>query len=67
VVQYVWAEIGAAGIRRIPIVIILHALARTEFQSQTNTPVFIKKRDVIKLDEIDQYLSQLKVRITAAK
>jgi hypothetical protein len=64
---YVWAEIGAAWIRRIPIVIVLHGLTRIEFHSQPHAPVFMKKRDVIKLNDIDQYFSQLKTRITEAE
>ena len=54
---YVWAEIGAAWIRRIPIVILLHGLTQTEFQSRPNTPVFLKKRDIIGLNDIEKYLS----------
>lgn len=60
---YVWAEIGAAWIRKIPIVIVLHGLTRVEFQSQPSTPVFLKKRDIIELNKLEQYLSQLKTRI----
>lgn len=56
---YVWAEIGAAWIRRIPIVVVLHGLTRIEFMSKPNAPVFLKKRNIIKLNDIDQYLSQL--------
>jgi len=37
---YVWAEIGAAWIRRIPIVVVLHELSKKDFQSQANAPVF---------------------------
>lgn len=61
---YVWAEIGAAWIRRIPIVVILHGLTIMEFMSKPNAPVFLKKRDIIKLNEIDHYLDQLGVRVT---
>ena len=60
---YVWAEIGAAWICRIPIVILLHGLTQTEFQSRPNTPVFLKKRDIIGLNDIEKYLSQLEIRI----
>jgi len=61
---YVWAEIGAAWIRRIPIIVVLHGLSVTEFQSQPNAPVFLKKRDIIRLNDIDQYLQQLGDRVT---
>jgi TIR domain len=59
---YVWAEIGAAWIRRIPIVVVLHGLSQDEFQSQTHAPVFLKKRDMIRLNEIDHHFQQLAAR-----
>lgn len=61
---YVWAEIGAAWIRRIPIVVVLHGLTSVDFLSNPNAPVFLKKRDIIKLNDIDHYLNQLGVRST---
>lgn len=61
---YVWAEIGAAWIRRIPIVVILHGLSLKDFQTQPNAPIFLKKRDVIRLNEIDQYFDQLATRVS---
>jgi hypothetical protein len=61
---YVWAEIGAAWIRRIPIIVVLHGLSVKEFQSLPNAPVFLKKRDVIHLNDIDQYFEQLGKRIS---
>ncbi|MFZ5452343.1 MAG: toll/interleukin-1 receptor domain-containing protein [Thermodesulfobacteriota bacterium] len=60
---YVWVEIGAAWIRRIPIVILLHGLTIKDFQTHPNAPVFLKKRDMIKLNDIDQYLDQLSTRV----
>ena len=60
---YVWAEIGAAWIRRIPIVVVLYGLSHKDFQSQPNAPVFLKKRDIVELNDIDQYFSQLESRV----
>lgn len=60
---YVWAEIGAAWIRRIPIIVILHGLSPSEFQSRPNAPVFLKKRDIININDIDQYFEQLERHI----
>jgi hypothetical protein len=57
---YVWAEIGAAWIRRIPIVVVLHGLTASQFQATPNAPVFLKKRDIIRLNEIDRYFDQLR-------
>jgi TIR domain-containing protein len=56
---YVWAEVGAAWIRRIPIIVVLHGVSVKDFQSDPNAPLFLKKRDIIHLNEIDQYLEQL--------
>jgi hypothetical protein len=61
---YVWTEIGAAWIRRIPIIVVLLGITPTDFLSNPNTPVFLKKRDIIKLNDIDHYLKQLELRVT---
>jgi TIR domain len=62
---YVWAEIGAAWIRRIPIIVILHGLSVEDFQARPNAPVFLKKRDIIGLNDIDQYFQQLGERVAS--
>lgn len=59
---FVWAEIGAAWSRDIPIVIVLHGISITEFVTRPELPVFLKNRDMIKLNEIDAYFSQLRNR-----
>lgn len=64
---YVWAEIGAAWMRRIPIIVVLHGLTIKDFQGQTSTPVFLKKRDIIHLNDIDQYFEQLGARVVAGR
>jgi hypothetical protein len=64
---YVWAEIGAAWIRRIPIVVLLHGLSISDFQSSPNAPVFLKKRDIIRLNQFDEYLEQLARRVIEGK
>ena len=53
----------AAWIRRIPLVILLHGISINDFQSLPSAPVFLKKRDVIRLNDIDQYLEQLGARV----
>lgn len=60
---YVWAEIGAAWLRRIPIIVILYGLSAKDFQAHPNAPVFLKKRDVIRLNHLDEYLKQLTTRV----
>ena len=62
---YVWAEIGAAWIRRIPIIVVLHGLSPSDFQVHPNAPVFLKKRDIIQLNALDEYLGQLANRVSS--
>jgi hypothetical protein len=62
---YVWAEIGAAWIRRIPIVVVLHGVSPKEFQAHPNAPVFLKKRDMITINEVDSYFDQLEARVNS--
>src|SRR3954471_14365985 len=56
---YVWAEIGAAWGRRIPIVALLLGITATELQSRPGIPVLLKKRDLLQLNEVEVYLDQL--------
>jgi TIR domain-containing protein len=60
---YVWAEIGAAWCRRIPIVALLLGLTPTELQTRPGAPVFLKKRNLLQLNDIDIYLQQLAERV----
>jgi hypothetical protein len=59
---YVWAELGAAWGRRIPIVGLLHGLSPGELQARPGVPILLKKRDLLPLNEIDIYLEQLRGR-----
>jgi len=64
---YVWAELGAAWGRRIPIVALLLGITPSELQKRPGTPVFLKKRDLLQLNEVDTYLEQLKSRVQQHK
>jgi len=57
---YVWIELGAAWGRRIPIVALLHGLSPGELQSRPGVPVLLKKRDLLRLNDIESYLKQLR-------
>lgn len=61
---YVWAEIGAAWGRRIPIIGILHGMTPTELQTRPGIPVFLKKRDLLDINNIDTYFQQLRARVS---
>ena len=64
---YVWAEIGAAWGRRIPIVALLLGITANELQARPGVPILLKKRDLLQLNEIDTYLDQLAARVSAHK
>jgi hypothetical protein len=56
---FVWAEVGAAWIRQIPIVQVLYGLTATELQPRPGFPAFLKSRDMVGLNEIETYLREL--------
>jgi hypothetical protein len=60
---YVWAEIGAAWGRRIPIVALLLGITPAELRVGSEIPVLLKKRDLLELNDIEVYLTQLAARV----
>lgn len=60
---YVWLEIGAALIRDIPVIVVLHGLSKRRFQSRPTVPIFVKKRNLTSLNDIDRYFLELKKRL----
>jgi len=60
---YIWAEVGAAWGRRIPIVAILHGMEPSDLQAKAGIQVLLKKRDMIDLNQVDKYFEQLKMRV----
>src|SRR5207244_6322496 len=60
---YVWAELGAAWTRKIPIVILLQGLTPGDLQSRPGIPVFLKKRKLVDINGIADYLTQLRQRV----
>lgn len=61
---YVWAELGAAWGRRIPIIALLLGITISDLQSRPSIPVLLKRRDIIELNDIEKYLIQLRCRVT---
>ena len=59
---YVWMEIGAAWFRGIPIVVLLLGMTPAQFQARVNIPVALKERNMIALNSVDRYLSELATR-----
>jgi hypothetical protein len=62
---YVWAELGAAWSKRKPIIVVLYGLSPEELTTQASVPIFIKRRDLIDLNQFDVYLDQLNRRMVA--
>lgn len=60
---YVWAEIGAAWVRRIPVVGVLHGLTPESLNAQAATPLLLKKRNLVDINDLDRYFKELKVRV----
>lgn len=60
---YVWLEVGAAWIRRIAIVGVLHGISAAELQAKSGAPVLLKKRNLIDINAIDRYFEELKLRV----
>ena len=56
---FVWAEVGAAWLRRIPIVQLLYGLTASDLQGRPSFLSFLKSRDMIGLNDIDIYLQEL--------
>jgi hypothetical protein len=63
----VWAELGAAWGRQLPIVGLLHGISTQELQEKPGVPILLKKRNLLPLNDAEIYFSQLKERIAAAQ
>ena len=61
--KYVWTELGAAWGRKLPIIVLLHGMTPGELQNKPGVPNFLKKRDMIELNDVDQYLKELRDRV----
>ena len=44
---YVWAEIGAAWSNRIPIIVVLHGISKSDLTKRPGIPVFIKRETLL--------------------
>jgi hypothetical protein len=55
------SELG--WVRRIPIVALLLGITAAEIQTRPGTPVLLKKRDLLDLNDVGVYLEQLGTRV----
>jgi hypothetical protein len=60
---YVWSELGAVWGRRKSIVAVLHGITPTELQNRPGTPVYLKKRNMLALNDVGKYVEELKERV----
>jgi hypothetical protein len=62
--SYVWLEIGAAWLKGIPIIVLLLGVTTADFQEKANVPIALKERNLLSLNDVDRYLSELAGRVT---
>jgi TIR domain len=60
---YVWLEVGAAWFKGIPIIAVLLGVTPKQIQEHPRAPIAIKERNIIELNDIDRYFTQLHERI----
>lgn len=63
---YVWAELGAAWYRQIPVVALLLGVSATDLQERARVPGLLKRRNLVSLNEVDRYFEELQKRVQAA-
>lgn len=59
---YVWAELGVAWGRKIRIVGVLQGLTPGNLNKKSEATIFLKKHNLIELNNINKYFSELKKR-----
>jgi hypothetical protein len=62
---WVWVEIALAHFRRpaCPIIVLLQGQSRADFQGLERVPAFLKAKDIMRLNDIDRYLEDLRSRV----
>lgn len=60
---YVWSELGAVWSRRKPIIAFVYGITPTDLQNRPGTPLYLKKRNMLTLDDVGKYLAELKERV----
>lgn len=59
---FVLVEVGAAWIRRIPLIQVLHGVSAGELQTRTSFPVQFKAMQMLSLNDMDTYFQELRQR-----
>ena len=61
--RYVWMEIGAAWGNRKRVTAVLHGTTIDEFSARTDIPMALKRKQLIELNNLEDYFKQLADRI----
>ena len=64
---YVWLEIGAAWMKDIRIIDVLHGLTFEDISTNSKNPILIKKNNLVNLNDLDKYFEQLGKRLSELK
>lgn len=61
---WVWIEVGAAFQRNIPIIGVLYGVSPEDLYRNPGIPVILLERNLVGLNDVDQYFLQLAARVT---
>lgn len=65
---YVWAELGVAWGRKIRMVGVLHGVTPSNLnRKKSESTIFLRERNLIELNRIDKYFSELKTQCKRKK
>lgn len=59
---YIWSEVGVAWGRKLPIIGVLHGMTTAELQSNPRIPVYLKGDNLLEINDLELYFTQLKKR-----
>lgn len=63
---YVWLEIGAAWYKGVSIIVLLLGVSASEFQEIATVPVTLKERNLLPLNNVDRYITELTERVNGS-
>lgn len=63
---YVWLEIGAAWYKGIPIIVLLLGVSASEIQGKATVLVKLKERNLLPLNNVDRYITELTERVNGS-
>ena len=64
---WVWIEMGAAWSREIPIVAVFYGMEVADLDKAGQGKAILEEINVLKLNDLDAYLKQLRTRVEEAK